>query len=71
MVDYSFFHWLNSYKLSHTFFKQNYYIPKGGEYTYVDTIKSLMRDKIININGNAFSDVVNIKIDIINFLNNI
>ena len=71
VVDDSVFPSLNNYELSDIIFGLNYYFPKGGENNYVDTIERLMRDKNININDNDFSDVVNIIIDFINFLNNI
>ena len=71
VVDESIFPSLNNYELSDIIFGLIYYFTKGSENNYADTIERLMKDKNININDNDFSDVVNIIIDFINFLNNI
>ena len=62
---------LDDFDLSNIIYYLNYYFPKGSEEYYSDTIESLMKSKNIELDDNDYSDVVNLIIDFINFLNNL
>jgi hypothetical protein len=62
---------LDDYDLSNIIYYLNYYFPKGSEEYYSDTIERLMKSKNIELDDNDYSDVVNLIIDFINFLNNL
>ena len=62
---------LDDYSISDIVFYLNYYFPKGYENNYDETIEILIKSKNIELSDNHFSDVVNLIIDFINFLNNL
>ena len=62
---------LDNYDLSNIIYYLNYYFPKGSEDYYFDTIERLLKTKNIELDDNDYSDVVNLIINFINFLNNL
>lgn len=62
---------VDDYNISDIVYYLNLYFPKGNEEYYSDTIERLLKNKNIEISDNEFSDVVNLIIDFINFLNNL
>ena len=62
---------LDDYNISDIVYYLNLYFPKGSESNYSDTIERLMKNKNIELDDNDYSDVTNLIIDFINFLNNL
>ena len=62
---------VDDYSINDIVYYLNLYFPKGSEEYYSDTIERLMKNKNIELDDNGFSDVVNLIIDFINFLNNL
>ena len=62
---------VDDYSINDIVYYLNLYFPKGSEGYYSDTIERLMKNKNIELDDNGFSDVVNLIIDFINFLNNL
>ena len=70
-IDQNLFPSLDDYSISDIVFYLNLYFPKGNENNYNETIEILIKSKNIELSDNHFSDVVNLIIDFINFLNNL
>ena len=62
---------VDDYSINDIVYYLNLYFPKGSEEYYSDTIERLMKNKNIELDDNDYSDVVNLIIDFINFLNNL
>ena len=62
---------LDDCNISDIVYYLNLYFPKGSESNYSDTIERLMKNKNIELDDNDYSDVTNLIIDFINFLNNL
>ena len=70
-IDQNLFPSLDDFDISDIVYYLNLYFPKGFESNYSNTIERLMKNKNIELDDNKYSDVVNLIIDFINFLNNL
>ena len=70
-INQSLFPSVDDYSINDIVYYLNLYFPKGGERLYNDTIERLMKNKNIELDDNDYSDVTNLIIDFINFLNNL
>ena len=69
ILDDSLFPSIENVDLSDILFYLNFYFPKNGQKEYISTIEKLL--KPIEISDNDISEVTNLIIDFITFLNNI
>ena len=68
-IDGSLFPSIENIDISDIVFYLNFYFPKNGQKEYIATIEKLL--KPIEISDNDISEVTNLIIDFITFLNNI